>query len=62
MLSGHFHKLIYTEAGEKEPEFPIIINSDKDLLDIDVNPDRITVNIRDTSGKTIRTYAYPAKR
>ena len=62
MLSGHFHQLIYTDAGEKEPNFPIIINSNKDLLDIDVDSDKINVDIRDTTGKVIRTYTYPAKK
>lgn len=62
MLAGHFHQFIYTEAGEKEPNFPIIINSNKDVLDVNADRQHIKVDVRDTDGKVIHTYSYPAKR
>ena len=62
MLAGHFHQFIYTGAGEKEPDFPIIINSNKDVLDINADGNRIKVDVVDRAGKTLHTYTYPGKK
>ncbi len=62
MLSGHFHQFSHTAPGERGTNFPILINSNKDVLDVDVDSDRIKVDVCDVSGKILHSYSYPVKK
>lgn len=62
MLSGHFHQFSHTAPGERGTNFPILINSNKDVLNVDVDSDRIKVDVCDVSGKILHSYSYPVKK
>lgn len=55
MLCGHTHRYSYWKKGEKNNHFPILVNSNNDLLDIRVTGQKIHINILDTKGKIIKT-------
>ena len=62
MFSGHFHKFDYTPAGWRKSKFPILINSNVDAVDVKVNMKKIQVEVRNTQGTVIQSYAYPNKK
>lgn len=56
MLSGHTHRHSFQQKGENGNNFPILVNSNNDLLDIRVSGQKIHINVRDTKGKVTKTF------
>lgn len=58
MLCGHLHRYSYCPAGTDGAEFPVIINSNKEGMDVSLEKDKLNVSIFDTNGKVVKTFAY----
>lgn len=58
MLCGHTHRYSFIPKGEKENDFPILVNSNKEMLDINVKDKKIDVKIIDTEGKVSKTFNF----
>jgi predicted MPP superfamily phosphohydrolase len=54
MLSGHLHQHIYTPKGEGNCNFPILINSNLHIADIQIQNNAITIRIKDVEGKLFK--------
>ncbi|WP_400261429.1 metallophosphoesterase [Sphingobacterium sp. SG20118] len=52
MLTGHLHKHIIEKANSKVL-FPVIVNSNNNLVDVDLNEDKGTFKIIDQQGKVV---------
>lgn len=61
MLSAHMHQPLYYAAGEEGLKFPVIVNSNNEVMDVTVDGKQIDVKIKGRDGKVSRTYSYPAK-
>ncbi len=63
MISGHLHRHGYVAAGEQGLGFPLIINSNVEIMDIKANDDVMDIKVKDTEGRTTRSYQIgPGKR
>ena len=60
MLSGHMHQALYYAPGEEGLKFPVIVNSNVEVMDINVDDKEIDIKIKGRDGKVNRTYSYPA--
>lgn len=58
MLCAHLHQYKFIDAGEDICQFPILINSNKHLLDVDIKDGKIYVVMKDTEGKVIKTFTF----
>jgi predicted phosphodiesterase len=56
MLSGHIHRHSFREKGESDNQFPILVNSSNDLLDIRISGQKIHIKVLDTQGKVFKTF------
>lgn len=61
MLCGHMHQPLYYSPGEEGVNFPVIVNSNVEIMDITADPKSIEVKIKGRDGKVNRTYSYPSK-
>lgn len=50
MLSGHHHKWICSEAGQDGKAYPVLINSNKERMDVVIDAGGIQVKTFDTAG------------
>ena len=55
MFCGHTHRHSYQPKGEKSCNFPILTNSNKEILEIHVKGEKINIKISDTQGKVTKT-------
>ena len=55
MFCGHTHRHSYLPKGEKGNTFPILTNSNKEILEIQVKGEKISVKISNTQGKVTKT-------
>ncbi|MBD5226129.1 MAG: metallophosphoesterase family protein [Bacteroidales bacterium] len=55
MLSGHYHTHDYFEKGTEGRNFPLFINSDRHLLDINADQESLTLKATDREGKSVKT-------
>lgn len=62
MLSGHIHRHKFVEAGQQDMDFPLLINSNKAILDIEANAAAINVNVMDETGKITGNFHFPINR
>ena len=64
MLCGHLHKAVYNAPGTDGAQFPIIVNSNKESLDISADAGKgIELRIVGLDGKTRESHSYtPRKR
>lgn len=51
MLCGHTHRYRYVERGERGNDFPILINSNNERLDVEASASRIAIDVVDGAGK-----------
>lgn len=58
MFSGHTHRYSYIEKGAKGNNFPLIVNGNRDIMDITVKGKAINVVIKDRDGKVIHTFNF----
>lgn len=57
MLCGHTHSYKYIPKGEQqEITFPVLINDDETYLDIESTQNKMSILIKDMSGKTVTTH------
>lgn len=61
MLCAHMHQPQYFSPGEEGLKFPVIVNSNNEVMDITVDGKEIGINIKGRDGKVTRNYSYPAK-
>ena len=62
MLSGHLHLYDFIERGERGNDFPILVNSNNDRLDVEVTRSRIAIDVVDAAGKVIHRHELSVKR
>ena len=55
MFCGHTHQHSFLPKGEKNNNFPILINSNNEILDIRIKEKKISIKILDTQGKVTKT-------
>ena len=60
MFCGHTHRYSYVEP-DAQHDFPILINGTDTALEFKANASRLTVTRKDTSGKELNSFHYPAK-
>ena len=51
MFSGHTHKYELINKGDKNNNFPIVINSNNEVMNISITPKSINIIIKDRKGK-----------
>lgn len=61
MICAHLHRHFYAEAGEEGCQFPILINSNTHVTKITADKNKMSLEIKDNTGKTIKTHAYQAR-
>lgn len=62
MLSAHLHRYIYAEPGADGCNFPLLINSNKHVLDVSADQETMKVVVKDDTGKVENSYTYRSKR
>lgn len=60
MLCAHLHEYVYSPAGTVGANFPILINSNREILNIDASDKQMNVTVKDESGRTTHHYTYDA--
>lgn len=53
MLCGHLHRHVYHEKGFEGAEFPVLVNSNKDVVKVKADTSGLRLDITDRDGKTI---------
>lgn len=61
MLCAHTHRHAYFGKGEKANNFPILINSNSEIVEIQVKGNKIDIRIKDIEGKVTSTFNLPEK-
>ena len=61
MVSGHHHKYSFVEKGHSGNDFPILINSNKERLDILIDGEDIQLQTVNESGNIINTVSISGK-
>lgn len=59
MLSGHIHRYEFIPAGQREFGFPLLVNSNKEILDVHASADGIDVRVLDRDGAVKKTFNFP---
>ena len=54
MMCGHTHKHSYLPKGEKGNTFPVLVNSNKDILDVKIKDNAVFLRIMDQKGKVLK--------
>lgn len=57
MLTGHLHRHIYREANNKV-KFPVLVNSNEEMIKLDANYSGINLSILNTEGKEIKSFNF----
>lgn len=60
MLCGHLHKAFYTPAGEETYDFPVLINSNRESVRVNIKGGKIEAEIKDAAGKTVARHTVRA--
>lgn len=51
MLCGHLHRRLYVPAGSQGADFPVVVNSNVEALDVDADGEGLRVRARGVDGK-----------
>lgn len=62
MLSGHIHRHKYVSPEESGFTFPLLINSNKEILDVNIRDNNISVEIFAEDGSRTHRFNFPARR
>ncbi len=62
MLCGHTHQAYYAPAGENGCDFPLLINAPDQAVDLDISDRQLTLTVRDSQHRTIKTLNFPTKK
>ncbi len=58
MMCGHTHRYSYQEKGQNGNNFPIITNSNSEMIEVSVKGKKIDVRIKDREGKQTRQFSF----
>lgn len=58
MLCGHLHSYHYAESGVDGCNFPILINSNKEVVNITAGQNHMSLEIKDEAGKMTKKFSY----
>ena len=58
MLSAHHHKYILAQPGEHGNDFPIVVNSSEERMDVRATKDRIEIKTYDVDGNLVHSIEY----
>ena len=58
MLCGHLHCYRYNEAGVDGAEFPVLINSNMEMLDVEADNSTMNVVRKDRYGKELGRFKF----
>ncbi len=61
MLCAHTHRHMYYPAGADICNFPILINANRDVMDVKVSKTQLDIQIRDEKQKTVGNWSYKKK-
>ncbi len=61
MLSGHNHRYSYRDAGYCGNDFPILVNSNNDKVNVRVTASKIDMEVVDAGGKVIHRHSIAVK-
>lgn len=61
MLCGHLHEHHYVEAGQEGCNFPILINSNKAVVNVTTDTKNMIIEVKDDTGKITAKHSLPAK-
>ncbi len=53
MLSGHLHRHILQEPQADGHRFPVLVNSNNNLIKVDADTERLQIQVLDQAGKTV---------
>lgn len=62
MLCGHLHQHIYAEPGTEGCNFPLLINSNKQVLDVSADNKTLNIVVKDEAGIPVKTFTFQAKK
>ena len=62
MLCGHTHQAYYAPAGENGCDFPLLINAPDQAVDLHISDRQLTLTVRDSQHRTIKTLNFPTKK
>lgn len=58
MICAHLHRYVYSPANTVGAAFPILINSNKDIVKVRANASEMTLSIWDETGKELKRFSY----
>ena len=58
MLCGHLHRHVYNEANVDGAKFPVLINSNTNVLKVEADAEKLNVVIKDENGTEIKNLSY----
>jgi len=56
MVSGHKHRNYWIEAGESGFEYPVIVCSNNNFLETEVDGRKISIELKDPDGKLVEKF------
>ncbi len=62
MLCGHLHRHIYAEPGTEGCNFPLLINSNKQVLDVSADNKALNIVVKDETGNPVKTFSFQSKK
>lgn len=61
MLSGHTHRYSYRDVGSVDNNFPILVNSNNDKVNVKVTKSQIDMEVVDAAGKVLHRHSVSVK-
>ncbi len=58
MFCGHTHNYRYWEPGEDGNEFPIVVNDNDTIVEVEISPKGISADVIDREGKTVKAFHF----
>lgn len=62
MLCGHYHRYCWFDRGERNTDFPILVNSNNDKLVVKADRTGIDIEVVDTSGTVVKRHRIDKNR
>lgn len=62
MLCGHLHEYVYNEPGVDGAQFPVLVNSNVDVLNVTADGKSMEISLKGRDGKEKHHFSYPRKR
>ena len=58
MLCAHLHQHIYAEPGTEGCNFPVLINSNKHVLEVSADNRTLNIEVKDDAGKQVKSLSF----